>query len=202
MPMVSKAPVPRLIAGILLVCFLVLGCAGCRRQAPAPGVTQAPETTEAAGADPGDAADDAEAPEADPAAPDGPQNDETAPEEKSIDYARGYVRVVSPTTSGWLPLPEEEDYVYPLRQVGGDGRELVNVIHVTPSGVYMESANCDNQDCVLQGEVTLDNKGSRILENMIICLPHQVVLELYSTEELLALSAEQEGAPSDQPTAK
>ena len=76
----------------------------------------------------------------------------------------------------------------------GSGREIVNVIHVTPSGVYMESANCENQDCVLQGEVTLDNKGSRPLENMIICLPHQVVLELYSTEELLAMSAEQEGA--------
>ena len=192
--MVPKAILTRVIAGILLACFLILGCAGCRGQVPAPGVTQAPGSADAAGGKAAEATA-ADAPEtAASAAPDGPQDEGCVREEKSIDYARGYVRVVSPTIEGWLPLPEEEDYVYPLRQAGGDGRELVNVIHVTPSGVYMESANCENQDCVLQGEVTLDNKGSRTLENMIICLPHQVVLELYSTEELLALSNEQEGA--------
>jgi hypothetical protein len=57
----------------------------------------------------------------------------------------------------------------------------------------MESATCENQDCVHQGEVTLENKNARVLENLIICLPNQVYLELYSTEELLALSAGQEG---------
>jgi len=117
----------------------------------------------------------------------------SAREEESPVYARGYVRVVSPTVTGWLPLPEEEDYVYPLRQICGDGSEMVNIIHITPMGVFMESATCENQDCVHQGEVTLENKNARVLENLIICLPNQVYLELYSTEELLALSAGQEG---------
>lgn len=195
--MVPKAIFPRMIAGILLACFLILGCAGCRGQVSAPGVTQSPNAAGAAGANASETADSALAKAAEAntsGAPGGPKDEAAVREEKNIDYARGYVRVVSPTAEGWLPLPDEEDYVYPLRQVGGDGREIVNVIHVTPFGVYMESANCENQDCVLQGEVTLSNKGTRPLENMIICLPHQVVLELYSTEELLAMSAEQEGA--------
>ena len=51
----------------------------------------------------------------------------------------------------------------------------------------MKSSPCDNQDCVKQGEVTLANKDERILSNMIICLPNQVVLELYTPEELLEL---------------
>ena len=192
MPMVPKTIIPRVIAGILLACFLILGCAGCRRQGHVPGAAQTPE-----GDAGGKAAEEgtAGAPEAAaPAAPDGPTDGGNAPGDKSIEYARGYVRVVSPTVEGWLPLPEDKDYVYPLRQVSGDGREIVNVIRVTPSGVCVESANCENQDCVLQGEVTLENRDSRPLGNMIICLPHQVVLELYSTEELLAMSAEQEGA--------
>ncbi len=201
--MYPKALVPRLVAGVLLACFLILFCAGCRRQDAAPGAAHTPETADAAGAYASETADGAGMKAAEtkagapaaaaPASPDGPTEEGTARGEQSIEYARGYVRVVSPTQEGWLPLPEEEDYVYPLRQAGGDGREIVNVIHVTPTGVCMESANCENRDCVLQGEVTLGNKGTRLLGNMIICLPHQVVLELYSTEELLALSPEQEG---------
>ena len=47
----------------------------------------------------------------------------------------------------------------------------------------MESSNCDNQDCVGQGEVTLENRDSRILFNMVICLPHRLTLELLTREE-------------------
>ena len=51
----------------------------------------------------------------------------------------------------------------------------------------MKSSTCDNQDCVKQGVVTLENMEERLLGNMIICLPNQVTLSLYTTEELLAL---------------
>ena len=68
-----------------------------------------------------------------------------------------------------------------------DGTEAVNTIHLTPEGVYMEDSTCQGHDCVQQGEVTLDNRNERILGNMIICLPNQVTLQLYTPEELLEM---------------
>ena len=101
--------------------------------------------------------------------------------------APGYVLVSTATQTGWLPLPEEGEYSYDLKQVLPDGTEAVNVIHLSPEGVYMEDSTCENHDCVEQGEVTLDNKQDRILGNMIICLPNQVMLQLYTPEELLEM---------------
>ena len=101
--------------------------------------------------------------------------------------ARGYVLVTTATQSGWLPLPEEGEVSYPLRQLLPDGTEAVNTIHLTPEGVYMEDSTCEGHDCVQQGEVTLDNRTERILGNMIICLPNQVTLQLYTPEELLEM---------------
>ena len=115
-------------------------------------------------------------------------------ERQSVTFAKGYVRVLSPTQSGWLALPTEGEAIFPLRQMTEDGRITENIIHLTANSVYMDSANCDNQDCVHQGEVTLENRDERALGNMIICLPNQVYLELYSTEELLAAVAAQEDA--------
>ncbi len=101
--------------------------------------------------------------------------------------ASAYVLVTTATGRGWLPLPEEGEQSFPLTQVLPDGTEAVNVIHLTPTGVYMEDSTCENHDCVQQGEVTLENRGDRILGNMIICLPNQVVLALYTPEEVLEL---------------
>ena len=101
--------------------------------------------------------------------------------------AKGYVLVTSATQSGWLPLPEEGEVSYPLRQLLPNGTEAVNTIHLTPEGVYMEDSTCEGHDCVQQGEVTLDNRTERILGNMIICLPNQVTLQLYTPEELLEM---------------
>ena len=111
-----------------------------------------------------------------------PESEETAPSP-----APGYVLVTTATQSGWLPLPEEGEYSYPLRQVLPDGTEAVNTIHLTPEGVYMEDSTCENHDCVNQGVVTLDNRDERILSNMIICLPNQVTLQLFTPEELLEM---------------
>ena len=101
--------------------------------------------------------------------------------------AKAYVLVSTATQSGWLPLPEEGEVSYPLRQVLPDGTEAVNVIHLTPEGVYMEDSTCANHDCIDEGMVTLENRGERILGNMIVCLPNQVCLQLYTPEEVLEL---------------
>ncbi len=79
----------------------------------------------------------------------------------------------------YKPLPLTREAIYRLHQ--SDGRD--NVIHVTRDSVYMESANCDNQDCIKQGMVDFVNRDARVLSNMIICLPNQVVLELMTPEE-------------------
>lgn len=79
-----------------------------------------------------------------------------------------------------IPLQGEESYT-----ITRDNK--VNVIAVTPGSVTMHSASCDNQDCVKQGTVTLDNREMRVLQNAIICLPNEVVLEIYTHEEIEAL---------------
>ena len=109
------------------------------------------------------------------ASPDGPE-------------ARAYLLMtVSGTTYAPLALTTEGDVTIRQEATGAE-----NVVHVTPDSITMKSANCDNQDCVLQGTVTLDTKDDRVLGSMIICLPHQVTLELYSAEEMAALLAETE----------
>ena len=107
--------------------------------------------------------------------------------------ARGYVLVTTATQMGLLPLPETEDYVFPLKQLRTDGTFTENVIHLTPEGVYMESSTCENHDCIDEGIVTLENRKDRILGNMIICLPNQVTLQLLTPEEILSLRAEGAG---------
>ena len=103
--------------------------------------------------------------------------------------ARGYVLVQSAGVSGWLPLPatEAESYSFPIRQRDQYGGLVENVLRLTPEGVYMESATCENHDCIEQGIVTLENRQTRPLMNYILCLPNQVSVALYTPEEVLAL---------------
>lgn len=116
-----------------------------------------------------------------------PESSSDVEPETTPQPAKGYVLVQTATQMGWLPLPEEGEVSYPIKQVLSDGTETENVIHLTPDGVYMEDSTCENHDCIGQGEVTLENKDSRILSNMIICLPNQVMLALYTPEEVLEL---------------
>ena len=111
---------------------------------------------------------------------------EPATEESAPLTAPGYVLVTTYSQLGWLalPAPGEEDVVFPLWQQLPDGTQVVNVIHLTPEGVYVEDATCENHDCVDQGLVTLENREERILGNMIICLPNQLMLQLYTAEEV------------------
>ena len=103
------------------------------------------------------------------------------------DPSIAYVLVRMPDPVGLLPLPTEGEYTRTIRQTMPDGSEAINVLHLTPNGVWMEEANCEGQDCVGEGEVTLENREERVLWNMIICLPHQLSLELITREEALSL---------------
>lgn len=132
-------------------------------------------------------------PEADTQALETAQPGATDVSEDGPKPAKGYVLVTTATQSGWLPLPEEGEVSYPIRQILPDGSEAENVIHLTPDGVYMEDSTCANHDCIQQGTVTLENRDERILSNMIICLPNQVTLQLFTPEELLEMAKGEQG---------
>ena len=90
---------------------------------------------------------------------------------------------------GWLRIQVDDRVMEPVPLVDGgeyvidqpDGKQ--NVVHTTASGAVMHFSTCDNQSCVQQGEVTLENRDDRVLMNMIICLPNEVILEVLTPEE-------------------
>lgn len=96
-----------------------------------------------------------------------------ASEATEVPDAEAYLVV---TVNGMIyePIPLYQAGRYTVRQ--GD---MVNVIEVTRNSVCMAESTCDNQDCVEQGVVSLDNINERVLHNAVICLPNQVTLELY-----------------------
>jgi len=79
----------------------------------------------------------------------------------------------------WDPIALADGDEYTITQPDGK----TNVVHVTATGAVMHSSTCDNQSCVQQGEVTLENRDMRVLSNMIICLPNEVILEVLTPEE-------------------
>lgn len=98
----------------------------------------------------------------------------------------GYVYITASGEGRWFELPEAESRIN-ITRPEEDGTETFNVINLSPEGVFVESASCDNQDCVEQGVVTLENKSTRVLQNLIVCLPNEVSVELYSAEEVMAM---------------
>ena len=79
-------------------------------------------------------------------------------------------------TKARVPLSEPQTLT--IRQPTGEE----NVVEITSRGAVMRSANCHNQDCVHMGEVTVDNWETRVNGAFIICLPHQVTVELVVRE--------------------
>ena len=73
-----------------------------------------------------------------------------------------------------IDLPFGEVHTVTVRQP--DGAE--NVIALDGKAVVMQSANCENQDCVQMGAVTRDNLELRVMGGFIICLPHRVSVEV------------------------
>lgn len=140
----------------------------------APAETQAPADTEApaeTAAPPAtEAPAETEAPkQADVAGP------MPAPQTGEV---RGYVVITVGNRQYGDPIPMDRDKVITIRQ--SDGKE--NKVHITPEKVYMEHSTCENQDCVGQGEITLDNYKTRILSTYVICLPNAVTIEMVPVE--------------------
>ena len=71
-------------------------------------------------------------------------------------------------------LPFSEAHTVRILQENGDE----NVLRLTGDSVYMESANCEGQDCVHMEKVTRDNLETRVMFGMIICLPHRLSVEV------------------------
>lgn len=96
----------------------------------------------------------------------------------------GYIRAQANGESKWIPLPAgEEDLLITITRQDDPG--ITNTLRLKKNGFLMDSSTCANQDCVMQGEVTLENKDQRVLRNAVLCLPHDVIVELYSLEELI-----------------
>ena len=91
---------------------------------------------------------------------------------------KGYVVITVGNRQYGDPIPMDRDKVITVRQ--SDGKE--NKVHITPEKVYMEHSTCENQDCVGQGEITLDNYKTRILSTYVICLPNAVTIEMVPVE--------------------
>jgi len=71
-------------------------------------------------------------------------------------------------------LPFEEAHTVKVIQENGDENTLI----LTGDRVYMESANCEGQDCVMMEPVTRENLETRVMFGMIICLPHRLSVEV------------------------
>lgn len=66
------------------------------------------------------------------------------------------------------------------------GEEMNNEIEILENGFVMSSADCSDQICVSEGEVTLENREERILGGFVVCLPHNLTFELKTKEEMAA----------------
>lgn len=101
---------------------------------------------------------------------------------------RSRLAEVPEDTAAYLVITVAGETYEPIR-LDGAGKytitrgDNVNVVEVTEDSICMHSSTCDNQDCVLQGTVTLENRADRVLQNMILCLPNEVVLELLTETE-------------------
>ncbi len=98
---------------------------------------------------------------------------------EATDEVEAYVLITAGGVS-YEAIPLTDEGQFTLRQ---DGTDYENTVYVTTHSIRMEHANCDNQDCIGQGEVTLENKDERLLGNFIVCLPNQITLELLTAEE-------------------
>ena len=168
------------IAAALAAALLI--CSGCEKAPPAGAVTapaaQAAQAEEQSGKT-------ENAPEATTGAETGKEQNEQPflVQVTEDDPSTAYVLVRIQGTAGLLPLPLEGEYSRTIRQTMPDGTEAINVVHLTPEGFMMADANCEGHDCINEGEVTLENREERVLWNMVICLPHQLSLELITRSE-------------------
>ena len=142
-------------------------------EAPTAEPTQAP--TEA----PAEAtAEPTEAPTAEPTQEAGPAmvGPMPAPQMQAV---RGHVIITVGNRQYGDPIPMDREKIITVKQESGQ----INKVHITPDGAWMEYSTCDNQDCVGQGHITMDNYKTRILSTFVICLPNNVTVEMVPAEE-------------------
>ena len=165
---------------LMALAAVMLLCSSCGETMPAP-TAEPPKTT---GKE--ETAVSTDAPAAEPENTEQPFLIQITDDDPSI----AYVLVRTPDLIGLLPLPTEGEYTRTIRQTMDDGTEAVNILHLTANGFWMEDANCEGHDCVNMGEVTLENREERVLWNMVICLPHQLSLELITRDEAKQLTGQ------------
>lgn len=61
------------------------------------------------------------------------------------------------------------------------------VVGVGKNYFNMDESSCPDQVCITEGEVTLENRETRLLSSYIICMPNGIVLEMRSAQEMLDL---------------
>lgn len=106
--------------------------------------------------------------------------EESAGKEDAASLADAYL-VVMVGDMVYNPIPLTGPNRYVLRQGNG---EKVNIVEVTEDSIWMAESTCDNQDCIYQGKVSLENRDARVLQNMVLCLPHNVTLLLMTQDEI------------------
>lgn len=99
--------------------------------------------------------------------------------------AKSYLRIIVANRL-YEPIPINNDHLITITQPTGQK----NVAVIEKGEVHMEISTCDNQVCVAQGIMSLQNRDRRALMNFIICAPNEVVLELLNEEEARALYGE------------
>ena len=205
MKMKKKDWILILIIAAAAVCLLIVGLSS-RKSSEAPAASELqtieltdsgeaggkePETTEHPASETAEAETESTAPEA-AASTEAAESEAAAdPEahsaaaEKAAAYlaqypAESYV-LVTVGSNVYSPIPLTEDNAFKVHVSESE----YNVVHIGKNSVYMEESTCDNQNCVGEGEVTLENRDSRALYNMILCLPHDLMLELLDADEAL-----------------
>ncbi|MBP3644872.1 MAG: NusG domain II-containing protein [Clostridia bacterium] len=99
---------------------------------------------------------------------------------EKTDDTQAYLRVqVGDEIWPLIPLTDGGEYTVTQSDTGAR-----NVIRTTVESAVMHFSTCDNQNCVQQGEVALSNRELRVMGNLIVCLPNEVVLELLEPGEV------------------
>ena len=76
-------------------------------------------------------------------------------------------------------IPLNENQVIEINQ----GRDIVNHVEVKDGAIFMADSSCPDQQCVYQGEISMENYEQRALRNWVVCLPNQVTVELVLEDE-------------------
>lgn len=113
-------------------------------------------------------------------------------EQAGLELADSYMCIWQGDSGQILPLTET--YAGQRLKITQNEGEYENVVELGVNSMKMYSSNCPDQMCVQEGEVTLENRLTRVLASFIICRPHnELTLELITQAELVdILKAQQE----------